>query len=97
MDEFIYSKRSVSGMTAMQRDNIFEVINLKSWYLMFFMYSPESGIPCVVPTLDFDSHLNSKETESDTSLPPIIPKQYRESGARSRGGRQREITGMVPE
>jgi hypothetical protein len=79
VEELIHSKRSVQNMSSLQRDSMLEVVTFKAWYLMFFLYTTEQGIACILPNSELELHLSVKESESERSLPPIMPRQGRQS------------------
>ena len=77
-------------------EDSYEVVNMKAWYLMQFLYGDQTGksvIHCVIPTSELDNHIAFRENCLSSS---ITPKQYSQSGMRSRGGR-RGITKETPQ
>ena len=73
VEAYIHDKQTMQDLSALQKDEIYEVVNLKTWYLIFFLYSGDQTVPCVLPTEEFENHLNYRENSSQTAGGPITP------------------------
>jgi hypothetical protein len=73
IDQYITRNESLKSLTAMQKDGIYEEINLRAWYFLVLLYSSDQPVPCITLSTKFEDHLNFRDVVSNQ---PIVPKQY---------------------
>ena len=69
MDDYVVGNNPVTHLSIQEKAEIYDLVNLKTWYFYFFLYGETSPTSKTAPILilsdELDQHLKEKENRSE--------------------------------